>query len=46
VSRLAQRLVIRGLDLLARIPGCGFIGWGLVFVAYTKESDASKAPPH
>jgi hypothetical protein len=42
---MLRRLVIRGLDLLARIPGCGFIGWGLVFVAYTKESDA-KAPPH
>ena len=44
---MLKRLVIRGLDLVARLPGCGFIGWALLAVSVpgTKESHAAKTPP-
>lgn len=38
------RLVIRGLDLVARLPGCGFIGWALIGVSETDTKEARKCP--
>lgn len=30
---MRHRLMVRVLDLLSRLPGCGFIGWALLGVA-------------
>lgn len=42
---MLRRLVFRGFELLSRLPGCGFIAWGLVFTPVaTKEDPHAKAP--
>lgn len=41
---MTRRLVFRGLDLLARLPGCGFIGWALLAVAVAEETRGKTTP--
>lgn len=39
---MRYRLMVRVLDLIARLPGCGFVGWALLGVAIADESKENR----
>lgn len=46
---MRYRLMVRVLDLIARLPGCGFVGWALLGMAVadeTKERHVPTSKPH